>query len=70
VKTIVVFDMPEDAEELKEYMEGPRWQHAMSELDGWLRLQTKHAEPSETTTALTRVRDMLFQVVDNHDLTL
>ena len=65
------FMLPEDRDEFDVAVHGGDWREAMREVTEELRTKIKHGDLSEDDARIfTEVRDMIFSVLDDRELSL
>jgi hypothetical protein len=69
-KIILEFDSLEDAEEIKDCMNGSKWHMLVIELDNYYRNKYKHSDNDEDMEFAEKVRDKLHELLDDHELFL
>jgi hypothetical protein len=67
MKTILIFDMPDDQDEFESAINGSKWQTAMYEMDQYLRSQLKYNDAGED---YDKIREELHNILENHNLSL
>lgn len=66
MKHTMVFNLPEDREDLELHLTAPSLNGTLYDLDSWLRNQTKHAEHSPRVEVLQEVRDKLYEFLNDN----
>ena len=69
-KIILEFDSLEDADEIKDCMNGSKWRMLVTELDNYYRNIYKHSDNEEEIEMAEKVRDKLRELLDDHELFL
>ena len=69
-KLILEFDSLEDAEEIKDCMNGSKWHMLVTELDNYYRNIYKHSDNDNEVEMAEKVRDKLRGLLDDHELFL
>lgn len=69
MKASLTFTLPEEAEEHRTALDGHRWRTVVEEIDRALRSTVKHGEEPYASHA-TWARDLLYQVLDENEVTL
>jgi hypothetical protein len=69
-KVILEFDSFEDAEEIKDCMNGSKWHMLVVELDNYYRNIYKHSDNVEDVESAEKVRDKLRELLDDNELFL
>ena len=69
-KVILEFDSFEDADEIKDCMNGSKWRMLVTELDNYYRNMYKHSDNGEEVEMAEKVRDKLREFLDYYELFL
>ena len=69
-KLILEFDSLEDADQIKDCMNGSKWHMLVTELDNYYRNIYKHSDNVEDVERAEKVRDKLRQLLDENELFL
>ena len=69
-KVILEFDSFEDADEIKDCMNGSKWRMLVTELDNYYRNIYKHSDNGEEVEMAEKVRDKLREFLDYYELFL
>ena len=69
-KVILEFDSFEDADEIKDCMNGFKWRMLVTELDNYYRNIYKHSDNGEEIEMAEKVRDKLRELLDDNELFL
>jgi len=69
-KVILEFDSLEDADEIKDCMNGSKWHMLVVELDNYYRNIYKHSDNGEDVEMAEKVRDKLRELLDDNELFL
>ena len=69
-KIILEFDSFEDAEEIKDCMNGSKWRMLVTELDNYYRNIYKHSDNDNEVEMAEKVRDKLRELLDYYELFL
>jgi hypothetical protein len=69
-KIILEFDSFEDADEIKDCMNGSKWHMLVTELDNYYRNIYKHSDNDNEVERAEKVRDKLRELLDYHELFL
>ena len=71
MKAILEFNLPEEQEQFEDASNGWKWQHAIWQLDQYLRTKTKYAsddDSPESVNAFQEARDELHRILNNDNL--
>lgn len=71
MKTIIEFNLPEEAEEFELAINGSKYAAALHELDNKLRSRIKYApddQPDDVTNAYQEIRDALWKIANEYGL--
>lgn len=69
-KVILEFDSFEDADEIKDCMNGSKWRMLVTKLDNYYRNIYKHSDNDNEVEMAEKVRDKLRELLDDHELFL
>jgi hypothetical protein len=69
-KIILEFDSFEDADEIKDCMNGSKWRMLVTELDNYYRNMYKHSDNEDDIEMAEKVRYKLRELLDDHELFL
>ncbi len=69
-KVILEFDSFEDADEIKDCMNGSKWHMLVTEFDNYYRNIYKHSDNEEDVEMAEKVRYKLRELLDDHELFL
>ena len=69
-KIILEFDSFEDADEIKDCMNGSKWRMLVTELDNYYRNIYKHSDNDNEIEMAEKVRDKLRELLDYYELFL
>jgi len=69
-KVILEFDSLEDADEIKDCMNGSKWRMLVTELDNYYRNIYKHSDNDNEVEMAEKVRDKLRELLDDYELFL
>lgn len=69
-KVILEFDSFEDADEIKDCMNGSKWRMLVTELDNYYRNIYKHSDNDNEVEMAEKVRDKLRELLDYYELFL
>ncbi|CAB5218091.1 hypothetical protein UFOVP206_54 [uncultured Caudovirales phage] len=69
-KLILEFDSFEDADEIKDCMNGSKWRMLVTELDNYYRNIYKHSDNDNEVEMAEKVRDKLRELLDYYELFL
>lgn len=69
-KLILEFDSFEDADAIKDCLNGFKWRMLVVELDNYYRNMYKHSDNDEDMELAEKVRDKLHELLDDHELFL
>lgn len=69
-KVILEFDSLEDADEIKDCMNGSKWHMLVVELDNYYRNIYKHSDNDNEVEMAEKVRDKLRELLDDNELFL
>ena len=69
-KVILEFDSLEDADEIKDCMNGSKWRMLVTELDNYYRNIYKHSDNDNEVETAEKVRDKLRELLDYYELFL
>lgn len=69
MQVMLLFDMPDDEQLLREHLHAPAWSIAISNFDEFLRKKIKYEEhPEEVMAILDEVREKLHECVSEKGL--